>query len=58
MLTLEDAAGQPNLVARDLRTGSVVWAEPWAPGENPLLRALPSGDVLVSTDTGITVFGP
>ena len=58
VLTLEDAAGQPNLVARDLATGSVVWAEPWDPGEGALLHALPTGDVLASTDGGITMFRP
>ncbi len=58
VLTLEDAAGQPNLVARDLATGSVVWAEPWDPGDGALLHALPTGDVLASTEGGITMFRP
>lgn len=58
VLTLEDAAGEPNLVARDLATGSIVWAEPWDPGGGALLHALPSGDVLATTESGITVFRP
>lgn len=58
VLTLEDAAGEPNLVARDLATGSVVWAEPWDPGGGALLHALPAGDVLATTDSGVTVFRP
>lgn len=58
VLTLEDAAGEPNLVARDLATGSVVWAEPWDPGGGALLHALRSGDVLATTESGVTVFRP
>ena len=60
VLTLEEAAGEPNLVARDLATGSVVWAQPWDPGGASwaLLHALPSGDVLATTDSGVTIFRP
>ena len=48
VLTIETNSGQWNLVARDLATGAISWAEPWNAADGSWLRTLPSGAVVAS----------
>lgn len=59
VLTVETKSGQWYLVARDLATGMIAWAEPWNVTDGAYLRTLPSGTVLASAGNDrITALAP